>query len=565
MEVTGVVLGALPIIYGAVRVYKDGKKGGSRFFQRRNGVRKLANSLLFHKGALTEVVRRLLISSGCEDVMDLDENPFDFLSDPDIQNQLHDYLGVETEFIFRTKLNEACRNIQKIARSIAGLVPGLKDPTDDLYKIIEENRAHKAKQIDFVPRIKLVFKGADLEDAIKDLDDTMDGLYRFIQIACENRQPLAEKPSRNASKLAVGFRRIQTLANNVHLAICRSWKIGCHTRHDARLFLDDRLEVAVKIAAKKKDCTSALSFRLVFGAESYPTKPIWHETTVEITGREDEGDHANICAGSSGACRVTIVVPQIISTKRTVTIVDDICATIEAFALTQRRISFVIAKNQRIGSISTDLNCFHCFFQGDEVSLETLLSRSPLGNRGCLIPYDQRIALALRLASNLLQLFRTQWLQKPWRKDSIYFPISKSGTKHGPDFRKPFVSIPIDNGVRCVSAHNNTDIRNIMLELGILLLEIWHEVAFETQYNLTNISGIQEPRRTFAFDWMMNTTNPPPLLYEEAIKYCISGLNYGESRNWDCEDPKLWKSLCQNVISPLAKTCTVWGGPGVSI
>ncbi|KAK6517408.1 hypothetical protein TWF281_004065 [Arthrobotrys megalospora] len=290
MEVAGLVLGALPIIYGAVQVYKDGIKGGNRFFQKRNGVKKLANSLLFHKGTLTEVVRKLLIGSGCEDVLDLDENPFEYLMDPDIQGQLHDYLGAETEAIFVNKLNEACKSIRKIAKSIGGLVPGVKEPTDDLYKIIEENRIQKAKQIDFVPRIKLVFKGADLEDAIKDLDNTLDGLYRFIQLACENRQPAADIPSRNASKLAVGFRRIQTLANSLHLAICRSWRMGCHTRHDARLFLDDRLDVAVKLAAKKKDPSSALAFRLVFGAESYPTKPLWHETIVEVTGREDEDD-----------------------------------------------------------------------------------------------------------------------------------------------------------------------------------------------------------------------------------------------------------------------------------
>ncbi|KAF3280599.1 hypothetical protein TWF970_002812 [Orbilia oligospora] len=564
MEVAGVVLGALPIIYGAVQVYKDGKKGGTRFFQKRNGVKKLANSLLFHKGTLTEVVRKLLISSGCDDAGDLDENPFDFLKDPDIQNQLHDYLGAETELVFATKLNEACKTIQKIARSIAGLVPGLKDPTDDLHKIIEENRVQKEKQIDFVPRIKLVFKGDDLGDAIKDLDSILDGLYRFIQVTCENRQPVAEKPSRNASKLAVGFRRIQTLANNVHLAICRSWKIGCHTQHDARLFLDDRLEAAVKIAAKKEP-KSALSFRLVFGAETYPSKPIWHETTVEVTGREDEDDDGSICAGSSGACRVTVIAPQIISTKRTVTVIDDICATIEAFTFTQRRVSFVVAKDQRIGSISNDLNCFHCFFQGDEVSLETLLSRCPPGSRSCLIPYDQRIPLALRLASNILQLFRTQWLQRPWCKDSIYFPISTSGTKHGPDFGKPFVSVPIDNGLRIASTQNNTDIRSIILELGILLLEIWHEVAFENQYNSINTSGMHEPRRTFAFDWMMNTTNPPPPLYKDAITYCIFGINHGESRYWDSEDPKLWRALCQNIIHPLSKICKLWGGPVVDI
>ncbi|KAK6510123.1 hypothetical protein TWF481_004837 [Arthrobotrys musiformis] len=562
MEVAGLVLGALPIIYGAVQVYKDGKKGGNRFFRKRNEVKKLANSLLFHKGMLTEDIRKLLINSGCEDVLDLDENPFDYLMDPDIQGQLRSYLGVETEDAFVARLNEACKSIKKITISIAGLVPGVKEPTDDLSKIIEENRIQKAKQVDFVPRIKFVFKGFDLEGAIKDLDNILDSLHRFIQVICENRQPSVEKPSRNASRLAVGFRRIQTLANNLHLAICRSWRIGCHTRHDARLFLDDRLEAAVKIAVKRND-TTALSFRLVFGAQSDPIRPLWHETTVEVTGREDEDEGANICAGNSGACRVTVVVPQIISAKRTVTVVDDICATIETCTATQRRISFVIAKDQRIGSISSDLNCFNCFFHGDEVSLETLLSIHQSGSRNCLIPLDQRIPLALRLASNILQLFQTRWLQSSWSKNSIYFPISS--TKCRPDFGKPFVSIPIDDGVRCVATQNNLDIKNVILELGILLLEIWNEAVFENKYDLTNISGMHEPRRTFAFDWLMDTTNPPPALYNDAITYCISGINHGESRYWDYDDPRLWKALCQNIITPLSKICKLWGYPGIGI
>ncbi|KAK6351858.1 hypothetical protein TWF718_005003 [Orbilia javanica] len=565
MEVAGLVLGALPIIYGAVQVYKDGKKGGNRFFQKRHGVKKLANSLLFHKGTLTEVVRKLLISSGCDDVLDLDENPFDYLMDPDIQGQLHDYLGAETGEVFVIKLGEACKNIQKITRSIAGLVPGVKEPTDDLYQIIDENKAQRAKQVDFVPRIKLVFKGADLEDGIKDLDATLDSLYRFIQITCDNRHPVAESPSRNASKLAVGFRRMQTLADNLHLAICRSWKIGCHARHQTKLFLDDRLELAVRMGARKKDPTSALSFRLVFGAESYPMKPLWHETTVEVTGREDEDDDTSMFAGTSGACRVTVVVPQILSVKPAVTIIDDICATIEAFTISQRRISFVIAKDHRIGSVQADLKVFNYFFHGDEISLGTLLSSCHTGSRSCLIPYDQRIPLALRLASNILQLFRTQWLQSSWSKDSIYFPVSISGTKRGPDFGKPFVSVPIDDGVRCRSAHNNTDIRDVVLELGILLLEIWHETTFESQYDLTTTQGLSRPRRTFAFDWVTNTGNPPPLLYIDAITYCISGIDHGESRYWDCEDPRLWKALCQNIITPLSKICKLWGGHGIGI
>lgn len=241
-----------------------------------------------------------------------------------------------------------------------------------------------------------------------------------------------------------------------------------------------------------------------------------------------------------------------------ISIVEDMCATIATVMTGAQLLTFVLARGQRIGSVPTDIfNISQAYYAG-EVSLGTLFLSGcqPKDNR-CLIPYEQRMPLALRLASNPLQLYRTQWLQIAWSKERIYFPIS---TGKGPDFSRPYVCIPIDDTTHTGSQQNPVELRNAILELGILLLEIWHEKAFANQYNLARTCGMHEPRRALAFDWMANTSNPPPLLYNDAISYCITGINHGEAKYWNWEDTRLWRALCQNVIEPLSKNCQLWSG-----
>ncbi|KAF3932763.1 hypothetical protein ABW19_dt0206299 [Dactylella cylindrospora] len=585
MEVAGIVLGAIPILYGAIEMYKDTIQTGKLFFRKRKYVEKLANSLFFHKGTLTEVVRQLLIGSGCDSVTDLDEDPFGYLNDEDIQKQLHEYLGSEIESAFTNALQQACHTVEKIAKSIGGLVPGLEvcwinfavtncsdcsvnssfyiqEPTGDLREIIQTNKAQKSKQIDFAPRVKLMFGAADIKNAISELDTTMNGLCRLSNLVSSNRQPLTEKSSRNANKLARGFRRLQALANNLHEAISYSWKGGCHIKHDAKLYLDDRLEAAINISTRtrKVDSEPKLTFRLIFEARELHDKALWHETTVHVI--DDPNDDLDPAPSTQmpGACRVTIVIPKAMVTRNDITMIDDICAVIKATQSSQDQVSFVLHGNHRIGSIPSGKKAPPCYFHGNETSLKTiLLSDSKPGHRGSLIPLGLRMLLALRVASNLLQLFKTQWLQHAWSKDTIYFPVS--ATAGMPDFGRPFVSIPFEDSSRDPESGKNLELRIAILELGILLLEIWHEKAFEDQYNtITQTPVTRHIRRALALDWVEDASNPPPTLYYNAVLYCISGIINGESRDWEWDDRRLWSSLCQNIIEPLSKNCQSWSG-----
>ncbi|EPS38838.1 hypothetical protein H072_7429 [Dactylellina haptotyla CBS 200.50] len=559
MEVVGVVLGALPILCGAVKGYKETIQIGKRFFGKRKYVERLASSLYGNRGTLIEVVRHLLISSGCDCVSDFEEDPLEYLDDEDVKKRLSEYLGSEAEEVLMKKLADSVKVIQKIAKNIAGLVPDLDGPTDDLPKIIEINRDQKSKQLDLVPRVKVMFGASDIKSATQELEGAMNSLCDYINLVCKNRRMVDEKPSRNSNKLAQGIRRVQTLANNLHLAIGRSWRPGCHPKHGAKLFLDDRLDAVAH--NRRNSAASQIAFGLVFESERHG-KPAWHETTIKVIETADNQGDSKIISATPGSCRVTLLVPQPLSPQSAITIINDLCGAIEISKCNNQPVSFYLSVTQQvasIGSMPADQHIIPRYFQGDETPLRNLLSSDPTSpHRDCQIPLDLRMLLALRVASNLLQLYQTRWLQKAWSKDEIFFPMAAA--KKQPDFSRPFVSVPFEDCGQCQHTQDDVELRTAIMELGILLLEIWHGKTFETQYphNPTMLRQDQH-RRVLAYSWMQDNSYPPPIRYLDAIAYCIFGINHGEARHWEAGDPKLWRALCQNIISPLSKNCECWG------
>jgi hypothetical protein len=122
-EIVGVVLGALPIIVSAVESSKESYR---YFFRKRKCVEKLALALRSQQQHLAEITRSILISSGCEDVHRLDDDPVHYLNDDTVRAQVLDYLG-EGNFIVFTELVEDChQTIKEVTANLVDLVPEVK-------------------------------------------------------------------------------------------------------------------------------------------------------------------------------------------------------------------------------------------------------------------------------------------------------------------------------------------------------------------------------------------------------------------------------------------------------
>ena len=56
------------------------------------------------------------------------------------------------------------------------------------------------------------------------------------------RQLIEDKSPRKALKLATALPQVRGFASNLYLAISQGWRAGCHSQHEAKLFLEDRVD-----------------------------------------------------------------------------------------------------------------------------------------------------------------------------------------------------------------------------------------------------------------------------------------------------------------------------------
>lgn len=93
IEVTGLLLGALPILFEAVDIYKCELQKGKVLFGERLVIKKLALALLLQQRTIAETVKLILEKSGCEQVALLDTDPVPCLDNAEVKRQVLDYLG----------------------------------------------------------------------------------------------------------------------------------------------------------------------------------------------------------------------------------------------------------------------------------------------------------------------------------------------------------------------------------------------------------------------------------------------------------------------------------------
>jgi hypothetical protein len=120
------------------------------------------------------------------------------------------------------------------------------------------------------------------------------------------------------------------------------------------------------------------------------------------------------------------------------------------------------------------------------------------------------------------------------------------------------------------------DAKQTLHELGILLLEIWHQEPFESRLPSSIVtatgndarpltSGSYYQRLAAAIEWLDDTTDPIPEQYDRAASLCIRGVIGGDSRLADWDDMAFWTAMCADVIEPLQRNCRPWqrgGGLG---
>lgn len=174
----------------------------------------------------------------------------------------------------------------------------------------------------------------------------------------------------------------------------------------------------------------------------------------------------------------------------------------------------------------------------------------------------QRMNLAFNLASSLLQLYSTPWLSESWTKRNICFWCHRPSA-HANDMvlsfepDRPFIAHRFSGAATaCLPAQ--VEAKHQLLDLGILLLEIRHQISFESwasahDFTLDISYG---SRYNAASAWLRDSEGELEPSYFDAAGRCIECTLQSRSAIPKWEDRDFRKSVCESVIKPLWSNCS---------
>ncbi|KAM0801239.1 hypothetical protein BDR22DRAFT_848261 [Usnea florida] len=174
---------------------------------------------------------------------------------------------------------------------------------------------------------------------------------------------------------------------------------------------------------------------------------------------------------------------------------------------------------------------------------------------------DDRIKLAVVLASSILQYNLTPWLRRSWTKDAIHFFVQTRAVS-GIDVEHPFIwkHFPKKpNETTHASPENDPELA--LMELGILLLEIWTTMTFEswvdTTGNLKEPSQIQDKyiRLQYSIQWFQNLKGKLLPNYQKVVGICLRPCVF-DLYHTSWEDPEFRVAVYREVVEPLL----IWDG-----
>ena len=173
-------------------------------------------------------------------------------------------------------------------------------------------------------------------------------------------------------------------------------------------------------------------------------------------------------------------------------------------------------------------------------------------------PKRERLKLAVRLASSVLQLHSTEWLRERWGKQDIYFIQRDSFQSRSPSLEIPVVhqAFTPEPSVSTASIEPHIIHCNLSLfSLGIVLIELWFWRSVESfQVNEHQAYDPWEASDTARFTTAQRLV---PILYEDAgdiygdtVRRCIVGLDHMDSK---LENNEFKNEAYLKVLQPLEK------------
>ena len=385
------------------------------------------------------------------------------------------------------------------------------------------------------------------------------------RIAHVNQDVPLPPASLKVAGLAKFFNRVQGDASGLYSAIRTAWADTCHSNHGTRFLLDSRPEA---ISRRKQP---HIVFKVVFESGSKPGEnEFCKEAEVEILDEDDVEEQTvdQYVSRSAFFYSILIIVTRALNVrfqledKPTYIVIDGICSSLLQTARTMQPVSFYLSPDRllrcqstgaaRSSTVLTPRDPHGHLSYSDSVTLNEVLANA------IKIELRDKITIAFALVSNQLQLHSTPWLPTYWSRDLIHFPrikdpkTSKTSVIYScPFLQSHFSAIPASDEQILQSA------KKPLLELGIILLEVWHQQTF-TAYvssvgkNLDEGYGL---RYEAAKQWLDESKQQLLPSYLSVLSRCIECNIANRSIQYEWHDEVLRQSICEDLLRPLHDLC----------
>lgn len=169
---------------------------------------------------------------------------------------------------------------------------------------------------------------------------------------------------------------------------------------------------------------------------------------------------------------------------------------------------------------------------------------------------EDRIKLAVNLASSILQYNLTPWLQGCWTKKSVHFFV-QTQTVLGIEIDHPLIVKDFTDPTSDISEEpQENDPELALMELGILLLEVWNTRTFEswlkTAGHSMEIPQLQDRhiRLIYSIEWFQSLKGKLLPNYQKVVGICLRPSVF-DLFNTSWEDKDFRIAVYSEIVEPL--------------
>ncbi|KAL9116231.1 MAG: hypothetical protein Q9227_000602 [Pyrenula ochraceoflavens] len=472
VEAAGFVLAAIPLVVKGLECYVHGVGTIKRYFKYKHELKSLLRTLKTEYDIFRNTCEELLegLVQAQKMAILLQECGGNQWKDPAIE--------------------------KKLKNRLQGAYSGYLETLDDMQLAVEEFKKRlrlKDGEVKFdeTSTFKQEYKRLKFSLSKSAYEDLMVRIKQNNQTLCKlTEQSVRLEASRTGRyRHMPDFRGVRDFAKSVYATLCSSWRCNCQSWHTANLRLEARIGDTESEAENDGLAMKQLRFRIVFsfdhssGSLSASTPWSCEEAEIRLLKENKSQNISNKLSRTTAPkqksvrFRDEVEIPNTLERYPDLEPIDNLCRAIQRLQVAQRA--------QCLGFLMDEIaSQKHGIFPPKEpsidkerwstVSLQELISPRQTFQRR--FSQADRLHLAVILASSVLQLHETPWMDKTLQKEDIMFVY----TREGPLYGQPFVArgFPANrrpDGQLQIAGPSgiNRAIRNpLLFALGVLLIEL---------------------------------------------------------------------------------------------